>query len=525
MKHKRLRNTSIQNANTNSQIPVSSKQKIIHAGRLIFIVHLSIDEHDELLQNDLPTGINVMKKLPRYTKYYSISTETETIVYLFFKILVQVDINMQSQIDEILKFVFLQKKYVHDVVLFINKTTKFTYIFNESLSKSINKGEDYSNVSIISTTSPNCPVINQLSKEYSDFIDNLDDDVLEDENMLIKHIESLSNIIIPTIPPETRPFRKNINVSFSKTKKNQYIWGPNKLYLTLNINCDFASSSKYILDQWWIKEILQQPPCAYGRLRQYTGTCWFNTILHSMILAPILSSKLLDMWKNYNKTDRETSLIIKNITFPYGWTENVDDTNRLQFLYYIIYNMLDVKVRPDYQSDIPTALADTCNLIARKTSASIDIIIRTMFPTSAYIANIIGTSPISEAFSNYQIVKPDSRTITFNDDVLENKTLYEILLFKFHKKYIKISQIPKIIKIESTTYTLDCGGLRPRHNHAISGIICNDSKYSSFIYDSHNILVITDWFDGNLGNYYAQTTQPQEANYPDFTYAIYIRLV
>ncbi len=513
---KRERNSNSYNS------PVANKPKTIHSGRLILVIHLSINEDDQLYKDDSPKGLDIIKDNPKYTKYFSISTENETIVYMFFKILVQIDVNMKTQIGRILNFALLQKQNVHDIVIYINKTQHLTYLFNEVFSKSIKSNEDYSNISIISVIDPVCGYISTVSAEYQDFLDSLDDSILDDEQELEKHTAALSNILIPVIPSTSKPFRKIINLTYGSHKLNTYTWSHNKLHVTLSMNCKFYDSSQNLLKQIWMKELLQQPPCAQGRLKQYSGTCWFNTILHSLILSPRLSKKSLELWKEFENSNKEQSKILKIIPFPYGWNDVVDDTNRSLFIFYIIYNMLDMKYKPDYESDIPAQLAEKCSLIKNKASGSIELIINTLFPVTSFMKDIYDDSVLSLAFSNYQ-TNNSNKTIIL-DDIFNNKT-YDILLLKFHKNHIRINKLPKVIKISSNTYTLECGGLRPRPHHVISGIICNDSKNSSFIYDSNNILTITNWFDGDLGTYYAHTANPQEENYPELTYAIYIKLI
>ncbi len=516
MATKRIRNSTIQNV----EIPLPLKQKTINSGRIILLIHLSINEKDELTSNNLPIGINAIKTKPNYTKYFSVSTETETFIYMFFKILTQVDVNMITQIKTILEFTFQQKNYIHDIIICLNKTPQLNNAFNKALI--VKNNEDYSNISILAISNSTCSKLNPLSQEYNDIIDDIEDEtILEDSTLFENYLTSFSYIFLPTIPENTKPFRKVLNVSYENTNKNYY--KISKLFIEFIINCKYNTSSKYILDQWFINEILTQPPCAKGRFKQFTGTCWFNTILHSLILSPRLSTKLLNLWNDFKETNKDLAFIIKNIPFPYGWTDQVDDTNRNVFIFYIVYNIIDMKYRPDYISDIPSILAETCNLINKKTKHSIDIVIKTMFPNNVYIKDIIDSSPLSTALYNYQSNTPDNNTIVI-EDIFDSKQ-YDLLLLKFYKHNIKVSKIPRVIKVGNITYTLECGGLRPRHNHAISGIICNDSKDSSFIYDSNNYLTVTDWFNGNLDNYYREYTQHKEEGYPELTFAIYIKLL
>jgi hypothetical protein len=53
---------------------------------------------------------------------------------------------------------------------------------------------------------------------------------------------------------------------------------------------------------WWFKYYFSIPPCAYGRLSQSSGTCWFNTVLNIIFLTEPIQQMLVSKYKTLDKT-------------------------------------------------------------------------------------------------------------------------------------------------------------------------------------------------------------------------------
>jgi hypothetical protein len=135
-----------------------------------------------------------------------------------------------------------------------------------------------------------------------------------------------------------------------------------------------------------------------------------------------------------------------------------------------------------------------------------------------------------------------------NNSLLELKKLFEIVttdsnlssneeLKKFVVNIIEVKKYPKIlilnknifdsnVKIGSYNYKLCSSSISLNGiDHAIAGIICNNKSY---VYDSNNIIVETNWPEKDISKYLTnETTKELYSNksllFRDFGYLIYIR--
>jgi hypothetical protein len=80
-----------------------------------------------------------------------------------------------------------------------------------------------------------------------------------------------------------------------KTKEGEMI--PDKYIVHKYRTPSFASEiSKLINDKWWFKYYFRSPTCAKGRLVQFGGTCWLNTLLNSIILGQRMKKYAIDSY-------------------------------------------------------------------------------------------------------------------------------------------------------------------------------------------------------------------------------------
>ena len=77
------------------------------------------------------------------------------------------------------------------------------------------------------------------------------------------------------------------------------------------------------------------PSCASGRLVQFTGTCWFNASLNSMLLSETSKALLILKWKVLPTAE-------KKVIIDFGGLEKcMQKTASLKtMLYIVIYNIL-----------------------------------------------------------------------------------------------------------------------------------------------------------------------------------------
>jgi hypothetical protein len=62
-----------------------------------------------------------------------------------------------------------------------------------------------------------------------------------------------------------------------------------------------TNDSTELEQTWWFKYYFSIPPCAYGRLSQSSGTCWFNTVLNIIFLTEPIRQMLVSKYKTLDK--------------------------------------------------------------------------------------------------------------------------------------------------------------------------------------------------------------------------------
>lgn len=471
----------------NIQTTPFKELKTKYTGRSILIIHISTKIESKLVCN-----LSKPVKFSNITFYENVNERKKSTIYYSF-----INLNPSIDIKQVLTIALNLRLIANDVIIYIDKTN-IVNLINENLRECIEDYMNYSNVSIIS---------------YND-----------DKNISVPQNKTII------------PFRKIVNIRYDH--ENSTVFNVNSTIRKINKYNVFKKPIKSLMSQWWLTEILNTPVCAFGRYKQLSGTCWFNTTINSLILSPRLSKMLTIEYEklsiNYKKLITDNS-----ISYPNGWKTietNLKTTNSNYkfkiFLFYLIYNSIINPKRFNqselFLCDIPSKLVRNAlahsNIYPGATSLSVFIVFSTIFSNRIRLFNFSNNSNsnIHELFKNYSDNPPSKNKNIY----IQSINIYNSMILIIFDQSLNSNPIKAIPKSINNKYTLECAGINPHPNHVITGIICNDSN--DFIYDANDResdLVITPWYDGNLGNYYT-LHHPNEDhnNYPSFSFAIYIKI-
>lgn len=148
----------------------------------------------------------------------------------------------------------------------INKTTRMA--FNHFFSTSFNEEKYYDNVMIIN--------FSQIHEEHEDIKTIIAISKLYIQNKNQTTLELLSKWFILNIKFQKKEIFYTI-LNYSNTNiyiRNKYVNVPN-IKVRLYTNEDIINQLQVLNDS---------RNCFYGRMMQYTGTCWLNTIMNSLFL-------------------------------------------------------------------------------------------------------------------------------------------------------------------------------------------------------------------------------------------------
>jgi hypothetical protein len=325
------------------------------------------------------------------------------------------------------------------------------------------------------------------------------------------------------------------------------------------------NNSTKLEDQWWFKWYFSIPPCLSSRLTQSTGTCWMNSIVNSLFFVPEIINLLTLKYKSIPNKDLDT------ITF-----NKFNFTHSLNTLLFSLINNLLIKKSKAATNDgnFVGIIASKVKCLYTNTKTGCDniefgdggdpfqgirIVLREIF-NDDYVSYCL--SLIDE--TNKIVQEVNSKIPEYNknpNDKLktEIQSLKEILeknqkfisemrtgtptitqdLKNFFINIIKVKLYPKIlifsenifknntINIDGYTYKLCSSSiLLNGYDHAIAGIICNNKSY---IYDSNNIIVESNWPEEDISAYINNErtkelyTDKKEISFKKISYLIYIR--
>jgi len=112
--------------------------------------------------------------------------------------------------------------------------------------------------------------------------------------------------------------------------------------------------------------------------------------------------------------------------------------------------------------------------------------------------------------STESFILPSIKVYSSQEDIKELPNILQI----HNGKLVTFTTVPKKVMItlneKTEEYELEASTLGVDGIHAISGLICNDIQY---IYDSNNVIAVTDWSDNKYDEYLNAVKEQHITNY------------
>lgn len=322
---------------------------------------------------------------------------------------------------------------------------------------------------------------------------------------------------------KTTTFLQNSDIYKQICLSNFYNYADNskKYFRVLNVCCDnsfngkefeienkfnqnlkdtyriISTSSLYDFNQ--IKDLIIERRCSSGKLIQFTGTCWMNSVLNSLFLPKSSRKYFIKQCKKYlEEKSVKNKTALQNI---YDLRGTLSYENMLNS---IIYNIFIKKERPSDKSknvtnDFMLTLADKMKRI--------------------WVANYPTSIPILYKKTEFEKIQKSIKNKNFDDlygdgasmecTISSLKIILEYFMKDFTDYYcVFVTKNPKKLnrteidkmekpeiqqKIESNgkKYVLSSCILSQLGNHLVCGFTCNGKEY---IYNSNfNIAVECNW--------------------------------
>lgn len=328
----------------------------------------------------------------------------------------------------------------------------------------------------------------------------------------IKNVNKCINII-PVNESLTKKFKVKLNYYLAN---DTCICFESPFWLRLENNPRFESDLTQ--NWWWVNySISNNPSCSNGKLMQTYGTCWFHSMLNMLFLTEHTKKLLQQQWKQFDENSKK---MICGAKYPDACEslENAcplsGESKRISLMR-IFYNVFirGVKLHPFSSKLIERNAAESLNKVKGFTGNSTSL---ELFNQGANVTRILVAlqDVIINLFHKVPYLWLDSsnKTLWNNDD----KDSQNIEL-KVNGKYEFIVVDGTSVSFNETPYTITHKGEGNEFveyhilvgclihvnivgigGHAIVGLKCDDEYY---VYDSNNVLAVTNWHVGDIGEY------------------------
>ena len=357
----------------------------------------------------------------------------------------------------------------YNIVLFIllqnsaNVHNNFIELFNEYI-------QDIWNIFFF-----NIIIFSHLNKKSYDLITNKQ---TRNDDILNKYC--IGNIYTN----RRKTFYKIFNVcTFNITKSRQIVSVSNKNIRYKIIEAPLTNIDKYGIS-YLTNEYTPIIRCYFGRLLQFTGTCWLNSIINALMLPKISKQIILANIKYYYQTPNDKL----SLTELHTNQDNISYTNILSSIIYNIY-IKKIKLQNHKSNDFILILASKIkriiydqNLMKKHKNAYITERKKYIELTKNYYDNTYGESLIS--MLQIHVCK-----FIINNYIKFN-SLYKIIEYKQNDE-IKMT-------IDGDKKLISCIISIP--GHVICGFICENKEY---IFDSNrsNEYIKDNWSSLHFENY------------------------
>jgi hypothetical protein len=241
--------------------------------------------------------------------------------------------------------------------------------------------------------------------------------------------------------------------------------------------------SQDILDYFIDKKV-----CSYGKIKQFTGTCWTNSVINSLLLSNDSSLLLKGYYSNWLKTSTEEE---KNEIFSMGLEKCAHNNFPLKkFLLIVIYNVLIKNTKANkYDKNFIARVAALLKYEITKNNDYNKIV--TLKDAEIYSHKgpmVLALRIIIEEL--FGKIDKSLQNINNRDSMLQS--------YSMNKNILLINEpgnkIPKELDMNNKKYILSSSLILVGDNkgwpHVICGFKCDDEYY---IYDSNDLLYKHDW--------------------------------
>ena len=309
-------------------------------------------------------------------------------------------------------------------------------------------------------------------------------------------------------------------------------------------------NSTNIADKWWYDYFMRSLPCARGRIIQFTGTCWFNVILNTILLTPKLKEYVTRGIKDDTHFEDYYRVSDDKLLFNYMLPDNMIEIINRDSVCNKCRNIAEYKF-----SDI--MLCHSCSKsyyedgkklekiedIKRKEifeEPNIDIPFKALF-YGRLNKNLDfddkGLLELSKILNPISLDGGTSNNIIKLFDIMKCKYTHIIIDMKLNTKMFPVyfnnisepifimtgmNNTPIVfgkdmsLPLKINGYKLCAAGVAS-NVHVVCGLLCNDIPY---IYDSNNIIAYSEWPSGNMFGYYDKVMELKDTPLepPDFVY-------
>ena len=285
------------------------------------------------------------------------------------------------------------------------------------------------------------------------------------------------------------------------------------------------AESHLVTDTWWYHYFNRTLPCARGRVIQFGGTCWFNTVLNTMLLSTPVKNYLKetlvysDSFKPYLKENFNSYNELDGYTFTYTTPETISllSKDKTTIDTETHYHELRKTVSSNIFSDPFNAffygrLHSTLHL-DDKVLLSLSKLLNPNKMDGGLSSFIHNLFDIMSLPYEYHVISFFKR-IDFVPSVLDylNKSTKKFVLIGNYM-YCGKDSLP--LKVGS--YHLEAAGINS-NGHAIIGLHCNGIPY---MYDSNNIIAQSNWPEIDFSGYFEKVMELDDKPFEGMNYMNY----
>lgn len=229
--------------------------------------------------------------------------DLESIIYHLSRNKYEYNNDLYNTNDKLIEYNFIKlKKKFDDNNYFINIIDN---LFKNSINNCVNK-----NILIFIDLIryKHYKLFIKLLNEY--LFDNFEDKSDKYKNIIILNYCIFKNEYFIYNVRNGKTFKKIVNIhnNIKKVYNDTYFNINYEHFEKINVKNNYVScilrykdkmenENKLLNNQWWIKLYYNIPSCANRRLKQFTGSCWLNTILNTIFLNDDLTNYLYEINK------------------------------------------------------------------------------------------------------------------------------------------------------------------------------------------------------------------------------------